>query len=55
VLRATTILDGAPRVLVITVTLWAKDPSRDFEQRAFESRTDDVFGIAAFAVRLILL
>jgi len=55
VLKATHLLDGAPRVLVITATLWAKDPSRDFEERTFDSHTDDVFGIAAFAVRLILL
>jgi len=45
--------------LVITTTLWAKDPSRSgkesFKDCVFDSHTDDVFGIAAFAVRLIML
>ena len=47
--------DGAYRVLAITATLWAKDPNRDFKECAWDSHTDDVFGIDAFAVRLILL
>jgi len=59
VLNAGRLLDGAPRVLVITATLWAKDPRRSgkgsFEDCVFDSHTDDVFGIAAFAVRLVLL
>jgi len=60
VLRAGNLCDGAYRVLVITATLWAKDP-RSSGKGSFEdpfvvdSHTDDVFGIAAFAVRLILL
>jgi len=60
VLRAKHLCDGAYRVLVITATLWAKDPSRSdigsFEDPfMLDSHTDDVFGIDAFAVRLILL
>jgi len=44
------IINGSPRVVVITVTLWAKDPTRSFEDSVFESLTDDVFGIAPIAV-----
>jgi len=59
VLRVGNLCDGAFRVLVITTTLWAKDPSRSgkesFNLRIWDSHTDDVFGEGAFAVRFILL
>ena len=59
VLKVGPLCDGGFRVLAITTTVWAKDPSRigkeAFKLSVWDSHTDDVFGIAAFAVRLNLL
>ena len=55
VLSVGNIINGAPRVLVITLTMWTKDPTRSFELRAVESRNDDVFGLTPIAVCCVLL
>ena len=59
VLKVGPLCGGGFRVLAITTTVWAKDPSRTgkeaFKTSVWDSHTDDVFGIDAFAVRLNLL
>jgi len=59
VLKVGALCDGAFRVLAITTTVWAKDPSRigkeAFSICVFDSHTDDVFGDDAFAVRPIVM
>jgi len=54
VLRGSLIMSGSPRVLVITLTMWTKDPTRDFEDSVFASRSDDVFGLIPIAVWILL-
>jgi len=48
------IIEGAPRVLVITLTMWTKDPRCFPEARAWELRTDAVFGINPIAVCFVV-
>jgi len=53
VLSVGRIVDGIPQVLVITVTMWTKKSKALPEPRAWESRTDAVFGVNSSAVCLL--